>query len=181
MERRWGLPEVDRTVMQADVTLRRPWDFKLPRLLSPAIPGEESRRVLPGSLVRGQLQFGGSQSGGEGVRPVWQACTGSAQHRRRSRPGLQARATPGGSECCQRSRCCRIRRRRHRDTETAPLGPGNPGGDRASRRSLEAGGPRPETTAALAGRCGNFESRLTAACYIWRCRRPPPRARLPKV
>jgi len=39
----------------------------LRRGLSPAVPGEESRWLLPGSFVRGQLQIRRVTSGGEGV------------------------------------------------------------------------------------------------------------------
>ena len=60
--------KVYRSTDHNDVTAQIPWDRSLQRRLPPAIPGEESGRVLPGSFVRGQLQIRGVTGGGEGVR-----------------------------------------------------------------------------------------------------------------
>ena len=57
--RRRSLPKVDRLRASAGIDAQIPWDFQPSGGLSLAIPCEESRRVLPGSLVRGQLQIRG--------------------------------------------------------------------------------------------------------------------------
>ena len=43
------------------------WDIQPQGVLSPAVSGEESGWVLPGSLMRGHLQVRGVTGGGEGV------------------------------------------------------------------------------------------------------------------
>jgi hypothetical protein len=65
---RWGrLPEVDRSRASGKVTARFSRDFQPSGRLSPAVPGEESRRVLRDWRVWGALQSRGVTGGGESV------------------------------------------------------------------------------------------------------------------
>ena len=61
------LPEVDRQRTSDDVTPQCLWDFPPQGVLSPAISGEESERVLRDWRVWGALQSRGVTGGGEGV------------------------------------------------------------------------------------------------------------------
>src|ERR1700728_1633549 len=57
---RRSLPEVDQSAASGPVTSWFSRCFRLQRRVSPAVPGEESGRLLSGSLVRSQLQIRGS-------------------------------------------------------------------------------------------------------------------------
>jgi hypothetical protein len=64
------LPEVDRRLGLATITTRIREKFHLQRRLSPAVPREESQRVLRHRRLRSSLQTRGVTCGGEGVEAV---------------------------------------------------------------------------------------------------------------
>jgi hypothetical protein len=66
-ERRCGLLEVDRQRPTEVVSSGFLWNFRPQGVLSPAVSGEESRRVLRDWGMWGSLQSRGVTSGGEGL------------------------------------------------------------------------------------------------------------------
>jgi len=66
-ERRQRLLKVDRSRPTRKVNAEISWDFHASGVLSPAISGEESERVLRDRRVWGALQICGVTGGGEGV------------------------------------------------------------------------------------------------------------------
>src|ERR1017187_460771 len=74
LDRRQRLPKVYRSTDHGHVTVRFPCRKTLQRRLPPAVSGEESGRLLPGSFVRGPLQIRRVTGGGEGVVCKWTLC-----------------------------------------------------------------------------------------------------------
>ena len=97
LDRRQRRPQVYPRHDHGDVTAHFPWDLSLQRRLSPAVPGEESGRVLRYWGMRNSLQNCGVAGGGEGVttRVSWFPSGGQRViSRRRERFPYFCRKTP---------------------------------------------------------------------------------------